>query len=140
MTYHFLEHTADAGIEVRAKTLPGLFSEALRGMSDVIAELNRAQGRLERRFELAADAPDLLLLDFLSDALVHFELDQELFVGAELEISEGERGWTLSGVGLGERFDPRRHPPKVMIKAVTYHQLCVERDAEGWRARIIFDI
>ncbi len=140
MTYRFLEHTADAGIEVSAASLPELFSEALRGMTDVVTDVERVEGGLERRLELGSERLDGLLLELLGEALFRFEVDRELFREARLEIAEGASGWGLAGTLVGEPLDPARHPMKVMIKAVTYHRLEVARTEGGWRARVIFDI
>jgi hypothetical protein len=72
-----------------------------------------------------------------------------------LEDQDGERqvrlsGWRALSLKIaipnsaaplrGEVFDPNRHMPRGEIKAVTYHQLAVEKLADEWRARIIFDV
>ena len=140
MTYSFLDHTGDAGLEVTASSLPELFSEALRGMTDTITDVESLERRLEHRFELRADALDLLLRDFLDEALARFDIEGELYAEARLEIVESGSAWSLDGLARGDSFDPERHPEKTAIKAVTYHQLSVERRAGAWRARIIFDL
>ncbi len=140
MTYRFLEHTADIGLEVSAETLPELFSEALRGMTDIVTEVELVEASFERRFDLTGDRPDLLLLEFLGEALFRFEVHQELFRSACLEVVGSAAGWRASGAVSGESLDPERHPMKVMIKAVTYHQLRVAREEGLWHARVIFDI
>ena len=58
----------------------------------------------------------------------------------DVEVTETEEGWSLSGVVAGERFELSRHGLKTLLKAVTYHQLSVRRDRDGWVARVIFDI
>jgi len=56
------------------------------------------------------------------------------------------RGWgTLSEQHLeadvsGEVFDPARHTIFTEIKAVTFHDLQLERDERGWKVEIIFDL
>ena len=57
-----------------------------------------------------------------------------------MEIKESKAGFELEATAAGEPYDPERHPVKIAIKAVTYHQLAVEQTASGWRARVIFDI
>jgi len=60
-------------------------------------------------------------------------------VPAEFVISEiGENA--LRGEVRGEPFDPKRHPIEREVKAITYHQLSVERDGQGWRARVYVDL
>ena len=39
-----------------------------------------------------------------------------------------------------EPYHPERHLIKTEIKAVTYHQLAVEKTKTGWEARVIFDV
>jgi SHS2 domain-containing protein len=138
--YRFLEHTADAGIEVTGGSLPELFSEALRGMMDVVTSVEQVAAVRERPVEVAAERLDLLLLELLAEALYRFEVDRELCCRARVEVVEKSGGWSASGALFGEALDAERHPMKVMIKAVTYHRLEVARVADGWRARVIFDI
>ncbi len=140
MSYRLLEHTADVGLEVTAATLPELFSEALGGMVEVVTDARKIRPLRELSVELEAEGLDLLLLELLTEALYRFDVYGELFSRARLEIAETGEGWSLSGTMAGEEADPARHPMKVMIKAVTYHQLAVERAGAGWRATVIFDI
>ena len=140
MAFRYLEHTADVALEVTAPTLPALFRDALRGMADVITDVERIGAVSERRVELEADQLDLLLMEFLSEALYRFDADGELFSRVSVAVSEVSDGWTLRGRIAGEAIDADRHPMKVMIKAVTYHQLTVDKLDGGWRAHLVFDI
>ncbi len=140
MPYSLLEHTADVGLEVEAASLPELFSDAVRGMSDVITDVERVEAIEEQPIEARAEWLDVLLLEFLSEALYRFEVKGEIFAGARVEVDQTPDGWSLSGVVAGEPFDPIRHTTRVMIKAVTYHQLALEQSDSGWRGRVIFDI
>jgi SHS2 domain-containing protein len=40
----------------------------------------------------------------------------------------------------GEPYDEQRHAFESEVKAVTYHQLEVRHDGEGWRGRVILDL
>ncbi len=140
MPYRFLEHTADVALEVSAASLPDLFSDALRGMTDVVTDVERVEAAVAHRCELRAERLDWLLLELLNEALFRFEVAGELFREARLEIVEGDEEWSLAGALHGESLDPVRHPMKVMIKAVTYHRLEVARTESGWRATVVFDI
>ena len=40
----------------------------------------------------------------------------------------------------GEVFDPARHTIFTEVKAVTFHDLQLERDERGWKVEIIFDL
>jgi SHS2 domain-containing protein len=139
MGHRFLDHTADLAVELAAPTLPGLFEEALLAFTEAITEPERIEPHQTRRFELAAPAADLLLVDWLGELLYAFETDDLLFRRAEVTLEEAPDGLRLTAEAHGE---PRgeRHPIKVLIKAVTYHGLEVAQTEEGWRARVVFDI
>ena len=97
---------------------------------------------LERRFAVEAADAEALLVDWLGDLLYAFEVDSLLFHDAAVEVEEDSDGrFRLAARARGERYDPARHPIKVLVKAATYHGLEVRRDdGGGWHGRVIFDI
>jgi SHS2 domain-containing protein len=140
MGYRFLDHTADVAFEVEAASRDEVFSEALAAFTDTITEIDRVEERMTRRFELQASQADLLLVDWLTELLYAYEMEGLLFHGADVRV-RGEAGaFELVADARGEVQDEERHPTKVLIKAVTYHALEVAETADGWRARVIFDI
>jgi protein archease len=135
-----VEHTADVGIEVRAATLAALFADAAAGFCDVITEAARIGVDEERAFEVEAAGLDLLLVAWLEELLFRFETTGVLYPRGEATIEGKGDSWSLRARMRGERFDASRHPLKVQVKAITYHELDVTRDEHGWRARVILDI
>ena len=141
MPWEVLDHTADAGAVVTAEDRRGLFVEALRALTDCITEVERVRPALRRRVRIAADDLELLLVEWLAEALYRFEVEGFLAADARLEIAEGrDGGLRLEGEMLGEAHDPERHPHKVAVKAITYHGLAAGATERGWQATVIFDI
>jgi SHS2 domain-containing protein len=140
VAYRPLEHTADVGLEVEAPTLDELFADAAAGLCDTVTERSRVEPRQRRETRLAAAALDLLLVEWLEELLFRLDAHRELYAEHHLTVSRAEGGWSLAAVSRGEAFDPSRHPLKVQVKAVTYHELEVVRAGSGWRARVLFDI
>lgn len=133
MAYRILEHTADVGIEATAQDIPALFSEAVRATAAVL--LDGDPPPAFDRVPVSAEADDVaaLLAEVLSEALWRFESQGWLPVDAELEVSGTTAAGTfgvVNGVTIGGPA----------IKAVTYHQLAVERTTDGWRAQVFFDV
>lgn len=139
MPYRVLDHTADLALEVTASTRAGLYQEAAAGFSDCLVELSGVVERAPRRFTVAAGDWELLLVEWLAELLHAFESDGFLARRAEVEVSD-EMVPAFTAVAFGEHYDPERHPLRVLIKAVTYHALRVNRDAGGWTAHVVFDI
>jgi protein archease len=131
--FRILDHTADVGIEAVAPDIPSLFSEAVRGCAAVI--LDDSPGDPADEVPVAVEADDLgaLLAALLTEALWTFESTGLLPVSAALEVSS-----TTAAGTLGVVSDPVIGGPA--IKAVTYHQLLVERASDGFRAQVFFDV
>jgi len=144
MTHRFFDHTADVGAEIDAPTRDALFAEALLAFSDTLTPLDRLDRPgavpVEREVTLEASSLDELMVVWLEELLFLFEVEALLFSGADVRVEERPSGFGLRATARGVTYDPERHPLKVLIKGVTYHELTVEKTAEGWRARVIFDI
>lgn len=135
MPYSFLEHTADVRMRVTGKTIDELFRDALLGMV-AIMHPDGTRGEEKIRRTVAIDAPDAtaLLIDFLNEALVWMHTEREAFTDVRFHmISE----YALEAELIGYRADEFGED----IKAVTYHEADVQKDAEGvWTTNIVFDI
>lgn len=147
MTWRSIDHTADAAVEVEAPTFMGLLAEAVRAFSDTVTDVAAIEEREGRSIRAAAPERDLLLREVLEEVL--YLHDTEGFIASSVRPgtsattapSEGAGGLEVELLLLGERFDPDRHPHRVLVKAVTYHRLAVAGDdSTGWRARVVFDL
>jgi protein archease len=135
--YRLIKHTGDLGMEVRGKDLPDLFSRAGWAFFDILVEAKRITPNQERI--ISVEAPDLeaLLVAWLGELLYIFETEQWVFERFSIQHLTP---LTLAVQAWGEPFDIKKHKPKQMIKAVTYHQLRIWEEKGMWRARVIFDL
>ena len=140
MGYQFFDHTGDIGVALTGRTVDELFAAAAAAFSDSITTLDTIEPRRPEELGVAAPELDLLLVDFLSELLYRFDTRAWLTRHAHVDVREQDGGWELQGTLVGEKHDPARHPVRVLIKAVTYHQLRVEQRDGMWMANIVFDI
>jgi SHS2 domain-containing protein len=130
------EHTGDAGIEVEAPSRADLFACAAIGLARIMVAPDGIAPRETHTITMFGDGDEDLMHDALSDALGLFLDDGFIWRDAAVE----ERPGTIVLNLTGEQFDPRRHLMLTELKAITYHQLNVERAVGGWKARIVFDV
>lgn len=139
--YEYLEHTADIKFQAYGKTLEEVFENAALAMFNVIINTEKVSGETAR--EIFLKSPDLesLLVDWLSELLYIFEVDEIVFRKFRVEeIKEEEGEYSITGQALGENYYPESHPFETEIKAVTYNQLEIVKTVDGWRAQIVVDI
>jgi len=131
------EHTADLGVRVEAATLPDALADAAAGLFAVIAgDLGQIRPILAETFTVPGSDPTWLLYDFLGELHAAFEIRRMLFREFEVTIT----GDGLEATARGERYDPTRHVLAHEVKAITQHELAVDRGPERCTATYIVDI
>lgn len=135
--YEFFEHTADLGLRATANDLNELFAHMATAMMAAIVEPVTSIMPMERReLSITGQALDDLLFDWLR-ALLYWA-DGEHWLCAKYQVVVGANG--LVAEVWGEPLDRTRHELFHEVKAITYHELCVEQTAKGWLAEVIVDI
>jgi SHS2 domain-containing protein len=66
-------------------------------------------------------------------------VDGARFVPASVRVTSLEEG-SVEAVVRGEPRDDSRHAPRIVVKAVTYHQLFFGRRGGRWEAEVFLDI
>ena len=134
--FRILEHPADVGIEAYGATLQELFENAAAGLISVIAETSTIQAGHRRNISIESTDVERLLVRWLNEIL--YLCDAERFLLAKVEIKQMTET-SLHGFLFGEQYDPFKHELKMNVKAITYHQLNVNK-ADRWMAKVFLDV
>lgn len=136
--YEALDHTGDLGWIVRGTSREDLMRNASVALVDTLVDWSRVEEKIEVRWELQGTTPERLLVRQLEEILFQFDAKGIVFASFDLHLSDSGE---LSCLARGEPLDREKHGFKTEIKAVTYHQLRIERDpGGGWRAQVILDV
>jgi protein archease len=135
MSFDEISHTADVKIHASAPTLEGLFSETFKALMQVLYGTDR-DGGVIRKIRVESTDNESLLADFLSEALFVSEVEGLVFSDARVKIEDH----VLSAELRGERFDPLRHSAGTEVKGISYSELEIMHDANGYKLDIIFDV
>jgi protein archease len=127
-----VEHTADWALDVWAPTLEQLFEQAARGMLALTGIQLSPQAREARQLDLLAIDLESLLVNFLNELLYWGESECLAFDNFHLRIQGLHLTGRVEGAPIAEQNKE--------IKAVTYHNLVVRREAGVFRVRIVFDV
>jgi len=137
LSYQIIDHTADLGIIVEGTDEKNLFIRAAQAMTDLMVEGDISKETVIKDVLVEGeDFPDLMVR-WLGEILYLFDGEKLLVYSIEIKsISPTKLKSTLTL----SSFEPEHHQVKREIKAVTYHQISVDKVNDGWQARIIFDI
>lgn len=132
MSFEEISHTADWSVRVWAEDLPSLFAESARAMNTLAGTATNQSPRMKRVFESDGADAESLLVAFLSELVYYQEQENLAFDTFEIQINGEQITVTMEGAAI-QSIDKA-------IKAVTYHNLKIERTSRGLEATLVFDV
>ncbi len=145
--YETFDHTADLGLRVFGRTKEELFANAAYGMFDILTDLKNVQAKETLKIEQEAPNLEELFLSWLSELLYQYNGKEMIFKKFGIDKLTDQ---AISARAQGEKVDLERHRLKTEIKAVTYHELKVQKltvkqywpeaGKDCWQAEVIFDV
>jgi SHS2 domain-containing protein len=135
--FEILEHPADIGFRVRGRTLEELYAHAAVAMLSIADDPENVEPAEEHAISVESGDLESLMVDWLNEVLYWFDGRRIAFHDFRI-VRMDEK--SIDAVGRGQSRDAARHEAKLVVKAVTYHQLRVVRDGAGWMAEVYVDI
>jgi len=136
------DHTADVAVAATGDTLDTLFAAVADGLTAASSESIPEAGGERFSVKETAASREAVLFDYL-DRLI-YERDVRHVLPAdhrcrvrESAASDEAGAWTVEASTRGvplSAVDARE------IKAVTYSEMVIERQEDGWKAYVVFDV
>ena len=139
--FDFLEHTADVYVRAHGKTMEEAYENAALSMFETITDTDKIALAQEDSLEVEAEDQYALLYNWLEALLVKSETLDMLY--SKFQITgwkETAEKFMFKAKIWGEKFDPKKHPQKVAVKAVTYHRMVIIREMDRVILEFILDI
>lgn len=128
-----VDHTADVCLRIWGKTQEDLFRVALQGLyhsSQVTFDQEIVNGIYKKQIEEIDD--ESLLVSFLSECNHLMQYENSYLIPISIRISQGQLIFT------GQVFRVLTFQRE--IKAVTFHNLDIIKNENGYSAYIVFDV
>ena len=139
--FEFLEHTADVYIRAHGKSMEEAYENAALAMFEVMTDSDKITQMQEESLEVEAEDQYALLYNWLEALLVKFETENMLFSKFQIaNWAETDETFKFKAKIWGEKFNPKKHPQRVGVKAVTYHRMVIIRERDQVLLEFILDI
>jgi SHS2 domain-containing protein len=144
--FEILEHTADLGFRATGSTLAELFENAAEALVAIALNPENVEARETIALEAKGESREALLVNWLSEVLYWIDGEHRAMRGFKVrELTAGRvaaeaQEFRVAGEAQGERRDPARHEPRLVVKGITYHQLKIEHSEQGWQCEVYLDI
>ncbi|MEN3043591.1 MAG: archease [Candidatus Hydrothermales bacterium] len=131
-----IDHTADIGFIVRAKSLDNLIEKSSLLLSSTMIDLNSVEIKEKKNIEIKIEDESLIIIDVLRELLYFFET--EGFIWKDIKVFTKNRKVFLEL--KGEKFESKKHKLKKDVKAITYHDYYLVKKGNFYETRFIFDV
>ncbi len=137
--HELIEHTADIAIKAYGDNLPEAFAAAADGLFEIMTGGVDIEVRRKVRLEVESIDREGLLVGFLSDLLLQFEVEQ--LVLKDFEVTFPRKN-SLTATAHGEKFVESRHAHGYHVKGVAYHMMEIVdgKGAAPSHVQVLFDI
>ena len=135
--YEVIEHTADIGIRVKAKSLKQLFVNAGLAIFDIIAEKKPSFKAKQEKINIRQRGENIeeLLVNWLNELLFLTATREVVFTGFRIKKIDAGLVEAVGTAATGKNYRINTE-----IKAATYHKLKVSKTKSGWQAEVILDV
>jgi len=140
--FRFLDHTADVQVECWAPTLEETFSQAaLSLMTTISPNLNLILPSFKKEILIEAEDKESLLVDFLSEFLYIFDVEELIFNEISIAPIMKKHGkYILRANVKGEIFDKDKHEIGTEVKGITYSFMEINENKVSVKIKVVFDI
>lgn len=139
--FELLDHPADMGFRAWAFTISDLFVECACALTSILVDLDVVSCCESVRLEILGDDLETLLYNWLAEILYLFDGEKKLFSEfVVLSHKTFQGAQCLEAELKGEQYSCTKHQIKTYVKAVTFHQLRIESQENGYSARVFLDI
>ena len=129
MSYKYLEHSTDAFIEVKAKTLEEAFSVAGKSVVETIIDLKNIQEIEEKSIKVKGRNLLNLLYNWLEEIVTITITDGFAIKKFSVNIKKNSEYEIISTIS-GEKLDLEKHNFKIEIKSPTFHLMEIKENGE----------
>ena len=137
MTFELLDHPADIGFRAFGSSLEELFAACAHALISIIFDPSNITPTQQWTLNAEGDDPESLLVNWLNEVLYYVDTKRVAFASLPVGFPAPLRVQSLAS---GEPRDPAKHPVRLSVKAVTYHQLKISRMQDRWMAEVYVDV
>ena len=147
MKYKILENeaTADIAFEAYGKTIEDAFESAAFVLMETMTDTKKVLEKAKKRINIQSEDLKSLLYDFIEKIIVLHESENLLFSFFDVHhIKKIQYGYSLTATLKGEKFNPKKHIRKSVVKAVTYFGMEIEeinsKQGKEWKVKLTLDL
>ena len=138
--FKYFDTTADIGIKVTSNNIEKAFENSALATLNLITDIEKIKPEITKKITLTSEDEYGLLYDWITELLIL--LDSENFMASQynIKITEKENEYLLTGKIMGDPYDTTIYNYKTEVKAITYHEMNIEKKEDQIKIKFIVDL
>lgn len=137
--YEFLEHTADVFIVGNGKTLKEAFENCALGLNAYMVDISNVERKVHKRIKAKGSDINSLLVEFLTQFLILHDSENLVFSFIKIKKFD-KKNFKIEAIAEGEQFNEKKHTQGTLVKAITYHEMKIEKKEDFYSIKVLVDI
>jgi SHS2 domain-containing protein len=126
--FEFQEHTADERVIAYGSTLEEAFENAALALFEVMTDTATIDHVIHDSFQIEGFDEPALLYSWLETFIVEFDVNLKVYSKFHVKITKIGEQYHLTGQAWGETFQATKHPSRSEVKAITYHEMEINKN------------
>lgn len=141
MSYKYLPHEADIGIEVIGDTVEEAFEEGAKALFNAMVEIEKYKPDVKVTVHNAASDLPSLFIEWLNEFIAIQDIDELILCKFKVNVlkKSGDQ-WILEGDAWGEPLKHQQNTLKANVKAATYGGLKYVQEDGKHKFTCILDV
>jgi len=127
--FKFLSHTADIRIKIFGKNQEELFFNAIEALNSYLGSFIETKDLDEKKFQITSNSIEVLLVDFLNEALFYIQTENKLIFKTEFK--------KLTNYKVQGKFFLKKAIINKDVKAITYNDLAFKKEKDNYLSIVI---
>lgn len=138
--YKYFDTTADIGIEVKSNSIEEALKLSAYATLNLITDIDNIKPKISKKIEIESEDEYGLLYDWITELLIL--LDSENFMTSKYDIktTKTNENYLLTGTIYGDTYNTDIYNYKTEVKAITYHEMNIEKQDEQITIKFIVDL
>lgn len=138
--FKYFDTTADIGIETKSNDISDAFINSALGTMNLITDIEKIQTKITKDIYIKSEDEYGLLYDWITELLIL--LDSENFIASQYDINIKQENnlYILQGNISGDIYDTTVYNYKTEVKAITYHEMNIQKEDNKIKIKFIVDL
>ena len=138
--FEFIEHTADLKFISYGNTLDDCLKNSAKAVFAATLDLDSIFPATKKKISIRAESLESLVHDFLSELIFLFSARKMVFGKFDVNTKKENGDYILNAFAYGEKLNLKKHKIEKEVKAVTYHDMKIEKTDSGWSIQVVCDV